>query len=97
MRDALKRAADRQCAGSTIEVIDVDADPALLARYDELVPVLFGDRAATALCHYFLDQAMSATWQPARFWLGLNDPQTQRYPLFLDLNSTFALARSPCI
>jgi thioredoxin reductase (NADPH) len=38
-----------------VEVIDVDADPALEARYDELVPVLaVGDRE---LCHYFLDAA----------------------------------------
>lgn len=39
----------------TIEVIEVDADPALVARFDELVPVLFGDLAAPELCHYFLD------------------------------------------
>jgi thiol-disulfide isomerase/thioredoxin len=38
-----------------IDVIDVDADPALVARFDELVPVLFGDLAAPELCHYFLD------------------------------------------
>lgn len=44
-----------------IDVIDVDADPALLARYDELVPVLFGDLAQPELCHYFLDlQAVRA-------------------------------------
>lgn len=41
----------------TVDVIDVDADPALLARFDELVPVLFGDLAAPELCHYFLDRA----------------------------------------
>jgi hypothetical protein len=39
----------------TIDVIDVDADPALVARFDELVPVLFGDLDAPELCHYFLD------------------------------------------
>jgi thioredoxin reductase (NADPH) len=39
----------------TVEVLDVDADPVLEARYDELVPVLtVGDRE---LCHYFLDVA----------------------------------------
>jgi hypothetical protein len=38
-----------------LRVLDVDADPALLARYDELVPVLTaGDEE---LCHYFLDGA----------------------------------------
>lgn len=41
--------------GATITVLDVDADPALEAKYDELVPVLLhGD---TELCHYFLDEA----------------------------------------
>ena len=40
-----------------VEVIDVDADPALVARFDELVPVLFGDPAQAELCHYFLDAA----------------------------------------
>ncbi len=43
----------------TVEVIDIDAspDPALLARFDELVPVLYGDLAQPELCHYFLDEA----------------------------------------
>jgi thiol-disulfide isomerase/thioredoxin len=40
----------------TVEVIDVDADPALVARFDELVPVLFGDPSQPELCHYFLDE-----------------------------------------
>ncbi|MDQ1919117.1 glutaredoxin family protein [Massilia pseudoviolaceinigra] len=40
-----------------VEVIDVDADPALVERFDELVPVLFGDPAGPELCHYFLDEA----------------------------------------
>ena len=42
----------------TVELIDVDADPELVARYDELVPVLAGVRdgqPAVQLCHYFLD------------------------------------------
>ncbi len=38
-----------------VDVVDVDADPELEAKYDELVPVLTaGDRE---LCHYFLDTA----------------------------------------
>ena len=43
----------------TVEVIDIDdaADATLLARFDELVPVLFGDLAQPELCHYFLDEA----------------------------------------
>lgn len=43
-----------------VEVLDVDADEALLARYDELVPVLIGRREGQPerqLCHYFLDQS----------------------------------------
>lgn len=39
-----------------IEVLDVDADPLLEARYDELVPVLV-DGEGNELCHYFLDSA----------------------------------------
>ena len=40
-----------------IEVLDVDADPLLLSRYDELVPLLAVIEATTVreLCHYFLD------------------------------------------
>jgi thiol-disulfide isomerase/thioredoxin len=40
-----------------VDVVDVDADPALVARFDELVPVLFGDLGQPELCHYFLDEA----------------------------------------
>lgn len=40
-----------------IEVIDVDADPILEQRFNELVPVLYGDPAGAELCHYFLDEA----------------------------------------
>jgi thiol-disulfide isomerase/thioredoxin len=39
-----------------VEVVDVDADPALVARFDELVPVLFGEPDQPELCHYFLDE-----------------------------------------
>ncbi len=39
-----------------IEVLDVDADPELEAKYDELVPVLV-DGEGRELCHYFLDVA----------------------------------------
>ncbi|MDB5825262.1 MAG: hypothetical protein JWR21_3966 [Herminiimonas sp.] len=41
-----------------IAVIDVDADPVLLAKYDELVPVLLGeapDGRLIEICHYFLN------------------------------------------
>ena len=39
-----------------IEVLDVDADPELEAKYNELVPVLV-DGEGGELCHYFLDTA----------------------------------------
>lgn len=45
--------------GGRIEVIDVDADPALVERYDELVPVLIGCRLGQPdeqICNYFLDE-----------------------------------------
>lgn len=38
----------------TVDVIDVDADAALVARFDELVPVLFA--GGRQLCHYVLDE-----------------------------------------
>ncbi|MDD2885329.1 MAG: glutaredoxin family protein [Dechloromonas sp.] len=41
--------------GVTVHVVDVDADPLLEAKYDELVPVLL--HGETELCHYFLDEA----------------------------------------
>jgi hypothetical protein len=54
MIDALQSLPGMNCS---IDVIDVDADPVLLAKYDELVPVLFGDLAEPELCHYFLDES----------------------------------------
>ena len=41
--------------GAKLSVLDVDAEPALEAKYDELVPVLL--HGETELCHYFLDEA----------------------------------------
>ena len=40
--------------GVTVRVLDVDADPVLEAKYDELVPVLL--HGETEICHYFLDE-----------------------------------------
>ncbi|MRV71940.1 glutaredoxin family protein [Duganella sp. FT92W] len=40
----------------TVDVIDVDADDALVARFDELVPVLFANLDEPELCHYFLNE-----------------------------------------
>ena len=55
----LERASElaRQGQAYTVDVVDVDADPDLVARYDELVPVLVATPAGTELCHYFLDEA----------------------------------------
>lgn len=39
--------------GFTLEVLDVDADIELEARFNELVPVLL--HGETELCHHFLD------------------------------------------
>lgn len=41
--------------GAQVTIVDVDANPDLEARYDELVPVLLHEE--TELCHYFLDEA----------------------------------------
>jgi thiol-disulfide isomerase/thioredoxin len=43
----------------TVDVIDVDSDETLVAQFDELVPVLFGQRDAAEsvrICNYFLDE-----------------------------------------
>ena len=43
----------------TVEVIDVDTDEKLTAQFDELVPVLFGQKdgiGMVQLCNYFLDE-----------------------------------------
>ena len=42
-------------SGARLVVLDVDADPALEAKYDELVPVLL--HGENELCHYHLETA----------------------------------------
>jgi len=45
----------------TIDVVDVDSDAELVARYDELVPVLLASKngePAKQICHYFFDEAV---------------------------------------
>ena len=56
MLDALMRLQTPEQPIS-VDVIDVDADDALVARFDELVPVLYADLSQPELCHYFLDEA----------------------------------------
>ena len=57
MLDALLRLQTPQQPFS-VNVIDIDeaGDAELLARYDELVPVLFAGLDEPELCHYFLDE-----------------------------------------
>ncbi len=44
----------QQRYGFTLELVDVDSDPRLEARFDEVVPVLMaGERE---ICHYYLDE-----------------------------------------
>jgi hypothetical protein len=56
MLAALQAFMARQGQAYTVDVVDVDADPVLVARYDELVPVLVAEPAGAELCHYFLDE-----------------------------------------
>jgi len=57
MLAALQAFMARAGLAYTVDVVDVDADPALVARFDELVPVLYGDLSGPEICHYFLDEA----------------------------------------
>ena len=58
MREAVRPLAET--AGLAVREIDVDGDPALEARWGELVPVLLaGERE---LCHYRLDRAALAAY-----------------------------------
>lgn len=52
---AALNAMQDETARFDVAVVDVDADEALVARFDELVPVLYGDLSQPELCHYFLD------------------------------------------
>ncbi len=45
-----------------LDIVDVDAEPALVARYDELVPVLVAGTEQVELCHYFLDETALAAY-----------------------------------
>lgn len=40
--------------GFSVQIVDIDTDPALVARYDELVPVL--TLKGAEICHYHLDR-----------------------------------------
>jgi glutaredoxin len=55
--DDMRAALEPLLAGSGIrvDIVDIDADPALEARYNEAVPVLMCD--GVELCRYHLDPA----------------------------------------
>ena len=50
----------RRSLGLQLEVVDVDRDPALKARYHSTVPVL--EAGERELCRYFLDPAAVRDW-----------------------------------
>jgi hypothetical protein len=59
MLSALRNFMAREGLAFSVDVTDIDASPdaSLLARFDELVPVLLGgDPGGPELCHYFLDE-----------------------------------------
>ena len=59
MRESLAPLA--AAAGARVTEIDVDAHPALEARYGDLVPVLLlGGVDGREVCHYHLDRARVA-------------------------------------
>jgi thioredoxin-like negative regulator of GroEL len=60
MLAALRAYMAREGRVFEVAVVDVDADPRLVTRYDELVPVLASVPADTEICHYFLDEAALA-------------------------------------
>lgn len=70
---ALRKALDGLSLQKTLPIdeYDVDADPALLERYDELVPVLVGHRPGhppIEICHYVLNRdALEAFLSSAGF------------------------------
>lgn len=55
---ALQAQNENDTCRFTVEMIDIDVDAELVAKYDELVPVLLGSKngeAPVQLCHYFLE------------------------------------------
>lgn len=57
MLAALQVLRGEQGGSFEIDVVDIDADPVLLARFDELVPVLGVSEGTNIreICHYSLD------------------------------------------
>lgn len=59
MLAALENMRGEQDGHFELSVVNIDVDPDLVERYDELVPVLVAGTGENAreLCHYFLDVA----------------------------------------
>jgi thioredoxin-like negative regulator of GroEL len=55
MLEALRHFMAREGLPFSVDVVDVDADPLLVERFDELVPVLTLDADGPEICHYHLD------------------------------------------
>ncbi|MDJ0928308.1 MAG: glutaredoxin family protein [Gammaproteobacteria bacterium] len=59
--DELLRELEPLVSGrATIEIVDIDTDPALRDRYDILIPVVCAD--GRELFHYRLDRAAVLSW-----------------------------------
>ena len=53
----------REKLGFTLEIIDIDEDPALISQFGTKVPVLMHENHE--ICHYFLDpQALQMYFSP---------------------------------
>jgi hypothetical protein len=72
MLEALRNYMARQGLPFSVDVVDVDADPVLLQRFDELVPVLTLDPDGPEICHYHLDT--EALGEALRQRLGQGQP-----------------------
>jgi hypothetical protein len=73
MLAALRAFMARSAMPYTVDVVDIDADPQLTDKFDELVPVLHADPAGPELCHYFLDEAALAGYLARRSGAGWSD------------------------
>ncbi len=68
--DEMRSALAVHAAGVPVDELDVDADPALEARWGALVPVLLAD--GRELCHYRLDPGTLGA--VVSRWRGANSP-----------------------
>ncbi len=83
MFDALQELCEQLNAAfilDKVQVIDVDTDPALVAQYDEKVPVLVAHENGVLeeLCHYHLDTRTVSLFLTKK--LGSLDTQSSSHP-----------------